>query len=136
MLQPSAAVGWHMRQCWQDLVYALRVLRKSPGYTVTATLIIAIAIGANVALFTAVKAVIINPLPFPEPSRLVALHESVPLFSASGGPLSTIEFNLLRGRVQSLTDMGAYESVSGELSDVASPTTISMAKVTSGLLEV
>ncbi len=60
---------------WRDLRYALRTLWRAPGFAVLAMLVMALGIGANVALFTIVRAVLLNPLPFTEPSRLVKLYE-------------------------------------------------------------
>lgn len=60
----------------RDIRYALRQMRRSPGFAVTAILVMAVGIGANVALFTVVRSVLLRPLPFPNPDRLVALYGS------------------------------------------------------------
>ncbi|WP_446745538.1 ADOP family duplicated permease [Silvibacterium acidisoli] len=59
---------------WRDVVYGVRTLLKNPGFTVAAVLIIAIGIGANIALFTIVRSVLLRPLPYPDPQRLVTLY--------------------------------------------------------------
>jgi predicted permease len=60
----------------RDLRYTIRTLARTPGFTLTAILVMALGIGATTALFTVVKSVLLNPLPYPNSSRLVSLYES------------------------------------------------------------
>jgi len=67
-----------MQTIRQDIGFALRLLRRSPGFTATAILVIALATGANTAVFSLVYSVIFRPLPFDDPSRLVSVTQFYP----------------------------------------------------------
>ncbi|MGA3049469.1 MAG: ABC transporter permease [Terracidiphilus sp.] len=78
--QSYEVVGFKIETVVQDLRFSLRQLRKNPGFALTAILILALGIGASVAIFAFVDAALIKPLPYPDPTRLVAINESTLLF--------------------------------------------------------
>ena len=74
--QARAAWSWTwLELLWRDVYYGARTLKRSPGFAAIAILVMALGIGANVAMFTVVRSVLLKPLPFEEPERLVALYE-------------------------------------------------------------
>jgi len=87
--QTRAIWSWNwLESLARDLRFSLRTLRRTPGFTVIAILVMALGIGANVALFTVVRGVLLKPLPFQDPDRLEMLYEKNDMFGfnvVSGG---------------------------------------------------
>jgi len=99
--------GWaSVERLIQDLRYGLRMLAKSPGFTVMAILTLTLGIGANTALFSVVNGVLFNPLPYPHPEQLVWLAESKPNFSS--GSISWPNFKDWQKENRTFSGMGLY----------------------------
>jgi putative ABC transport system permease protein len=95
----------------QDLKYALRMLRKSPGFAATAILTLALGIGANSAIFSAVQRVLLRPLPYPHAENLVEISNSYnPAWPQLG--ISPGDYQDWRQQARSFSDMGAYVAIS------------------------
>jgi len=73
------ARGLHLfDELLRELTYAARLLRKTPGFTVTALLTLAVCLGANLTIFAVIDSVLLRPLPFPQPARLVTVFNTYP----------------------------------------------------------
>jgi putative ABC transport system permease protein len=117
----------------QDLTFALRMLRKAPGFTAAAVLATALGIGANTAIFTVVKQVLLQPLPFHDPSRIVDVNEYARGAATSVSPPNFMDW---RGQNRSLVAIGAYTTEVMTLSGAAEPSRISAGYVDDHVFDV
>ena len=83
LIARNGTKGVTMQTFWQDVQYGVRMLLKNPGFAIVAIVTLALGIGANTALFSVVNGVLLNPLPYYEPERLVALYAKSNEFSQS-----------------------------------------------------
>ncbi|HEY7337044.1 MAG TPA: ABC transporter permease [Bryobacteraceae bacterium] len=109
----------------QDARYAVRGLRKSPAFALTAVLSLALGIGANTAIFTVVDGVLLKPLPFPEPDRLVQVWESKPAAGYFRNVVNGLNFLDWRERSHSFTDVAAISQIPSDLTGVGEPVVLS-----------
>jgi len=108
----------------QDLRYALRMLRKSPGFTVVAVLTLALGIGANTTIFTVVNAVLLRPLPVEDPERLVAVLGTDARNSTAQQqflPVSNLNYQDLRDKNDTLSGMAAFTGTGVSLTGGGNP---------------
>ena len=130
-----SAWGWNMvEQLWQDIRFSGRVLLKSRGFTLTAVIVLALGIGMNTAMFSAVKAVLLSALPYPEPERMVELRQT-----SKGGRLinvSGLDFRDWRTQTRTIESMAAYGNDDVTLSGSFSARRARMANVGTGFFDV
>ena len=96
-----------METLLQNLRYAVRTLRNSPGFAAVAILTLALGIGANTAIFSVVNAVLLQPLSYPDPDRLVELELSSP--QGNGNVTSIPKFNVWREQTDVFDSVAAYD---------------------------
>jgi putative ABC transport system permease protein len=108
---------------FQDLRYGARLLLKNPGFTAVAVLTLALGIGANTAIFSVVSAVLLRPLPYPEPERLVKVYQAAPNPARGSMPMiwSYPRFEVLRGQSRSFAAVAAYTQGSYNLTGTSEP---------------
>lgn len=102
----------------QDLRYAGRTLRKSPGFTLTAVTVLALAIGANTAMFSVLNGVLLRPLPYSSPQQLAMLWTEDPTQNLREGRSALRDVEQWRSQSQSFEDMATFDTVATRLSGV------------------
>jgi len=117
---------------YNDLRYALRLLLKNPSFTAVVVLILALGIGANTAVFSLVNAVLLRPLPYPEPDRLVALWERN-LKEGGKHLVSPADFFDLQKNTQSFEFLAALYPPGFNLTGVDEPERITGARVSASI---
>jgi putative ABC transport system permease protein len=124
-----------MKSILYDVHDGLRVLRRAPIFSLVVVGTLALAIGANSAMFSVVNSVLLRTLPYGEPDRLVMLDQSVPNFNRPFG-FSAPDFAAFRERAQSFDAIAAYRSVEYELSGVDQPERIQAVRVSAAFCNV
>jgi predicted permease len=125
-----------MRRFFSDLKLAFRQMAKSPGFAATAILMLAFGIGATSAIFSVVDGILLRPLPFPHPDRLVTLGDRIGEtgWGAGGpGPVSATQAETYTRSTHSFAALGTYQPEDLELSGGGEPAQIAAARVTPGL---
>jgi putative ABC transport system permease protein len=117
----------------QDIHFGLRMLRKSPGFTVIVMLTLAVGIGANAAIFSFVNAILIRPLPYADPDQLVRICHAYPELNLYGAPVSPFAYFHYRDQATSFANIGAAEAWSPVLTSLDHPELLSGMKVTASL---
>jgi putative ABC transport system permease protein len=117
----------------QDLLYAVRRLLKAPGFTVVAVLTLALGIGANSAIFSVVNGVLLEPLPYPEPDRLVGVYHTT---EGHRAVMSGPNFMDVSRAATSFENAAAISSGRMILTGEGEPTRLAIAEVSASLFNV
>ncbi len=126
----AAAAHWDLLR--QDLRYTARTLRRAPGFTATVLLVVALGVGANTAAFTVTDFVLVRPLPFREPERLVKLWERRPGYDEMEP--SPANYRDWKRMSTAYSGMGAFSDIAVNMVGQGEPVRLQSAMVTSDLL--
>jgi len=122
---------------FEDVSYGLRSMARNPGVTAIVLLTLALGIGANTAMFSVVNAVLLRPLPYKDPDRLVTIWAQIPSLNISG---AFVEYNTYgeywRAHGQSFQSMSAYEPGWMNLTSGDEPERVFMRRVNAGFLSM
>ena len=123
-----------MESLIQDLKYAVRMLIKSPSFTAIAILTLALGIGANTALFSVVNGVLLRPLPYAQPDRLVVLSEKSPNFESSS--VSYPNFLDWQRSNSVFSSIAAYRSDDFNITGSGEPERVRVGMISAGFFEI
>lgn len=120
-----------------DLIFALRQLRKSPGFATTAILMLALGIGATTAIFSIVEGVLLRPLPFPDSNRLMVLSDHLAGVEVPGGTdevgVTVPDIIAYSRDTHSFSALGGYTGAAYELSGSGEPAQVNASRLTAGV---
>src|ERR1700693_5764070 len=92
---------------WRDILYSLRTMARNPAFASTAMLILGLGIGGNTAMFTVIRAVLLRPLDYREPDRLVYFSVENPRRPQQNPSFSLVEFEGMKGAAKTFSVMSA-----------------------------
>jgi putative ABC transport system permease protein len=113
----------------KDIRYALRTLRRSPGFTITSVAVLALAIGVNTAMFSVLNTVLLRPLPYRSPDQLAMLWSEVPSQNVREGRTAFWNVEQWRSQSESFADMAVFDGVSATLTSADTAEQISVTRV-------
>ncbi|MEK6321110.1 MAG: ABC transporter permease [Acidobacteriota bacterium] len=128
--------GATIEQVWLDARYALRMLRKNPGFTAIVVITLALGIGVNTAIFSLVDGILLRPLPYEQPDRLVRVVQSQRQLGLDAWSLSQASFAALRDNTQSLEAVAAYSTSGANLTGDSDPERVSIGNVSADFFKV
>jgi putative ABC transport system permease protein len=118
-----------MATLFQNLRYTIRTLRKSPGFTAAALLTLALAIGANTAIFSVVDAVVLRPLPYSDPDRVILVKEWIPQATPDPIPVSAPDVIQFQRQNSVLNEVTAFSGAQFDLSEENEPQRVTAQRV-------
>src|SRR5262245_19754782 len=132
----EARSGFTLEALGKDLRYGARMLGRAPGFTAVAVVTLALGIGANTAIFSLVDGILLRPLPYAQPERLVVFLQSYPSVGLQRWGISQYLFASFRDQVRSFERSAAYSTAGLNMTGPEEPERVSAAYVTAGYFEV
>jgi len=123
-----------METLFQDIRFGCRMLARNPGFTAIAVLTLAIGIGASTAIFSVVDTVLLRPLPYQQPDKLVVVSETLPGMSTDAIGVSAAEYQDYRDCNHSFSQVAAYESAGFNLTGVGQPLRVNAAALSASAI--
>src|SRR5215216_370435 len=120
----------------QDLRYGARIMFKHPGFTLVAVITLALGIGANTAIFSLVNSILLRPLPFRDPDRLVRMLQASPKLGLPSWGVSQADFAAYREQNRSFESIALYNSGGINLTGEGEPERLPIANVTADFFKV
>ena len=139
---PSAAPPTHTRAGWPsrwitglrtDLRFAWRTLLKNKGFAASALLTLTLCIGVNTAIFSMLYALVIRPLPFSEPSRIIEIYNSFPKVGLDNMPSNVVQYLDFKEHAPAFADLALWQFGEGTLGDEGAPARVPIVRTTADM---
>src|SRR5260370_21078428 len=124
-----------MQKLRSDFRYVMRQLAKSPGFAITAVLVLRFGIGATTAIFSIVEAVLLRPLPFPDSARVMVLADRLEGVNVGGNNdvgVTVPDIQAYTRETHGFSALGGYQGAGYELSGTGEPAQVNAARLTAG----
>lgn len=133
----ESKASYNLEALFQDVRFGMRMLLKTPGFTVIAVVTLGLSIGANTAIFSLVNGVLLRPLPFPDAERIIYIEGKNPAAGISQSNISYLDFTDWSQQADLFASTAAYWTGSGQFgADGAEPERVPRAGVTTGFFSV
>lgn len=128
----------NLESAWQDARYALRTMRKNPIFAATSVLTLALGIGGNTAVFTVIRDVLLKPLPYRDPGRLVRVSADYPRRNIQDATFTKNKFDDIKAAVRTFSALGAYGNAPENMvvSGIGEPEMLKGARVSANFLDI
>ena len=132
----NAGAGAWLAALWQDVRFGIRMMTKNPGFSIVVIITLALGIGGNTAVFTIFNAVLLRPLPYSDPQKLVTLAVARSGDPASVNPFSLVRYEMIRDQNRSFTGVAAYAVEFFNLTGRGEPLQVHGARVSANFFDV